>query len=130
MGSNGTFAKSGNIVLTHEIDNTTMQLAVDYVPKIKKAYKHVLDVATCANITYPYMEKTISFPSFEKAVSNSSSSTSKSSGSASATGVSPGASGASSSAVSDKQADTSAASSMAPSAVIAVAMAVAARLLL
>ncbi|KAI9262220.1 chitin deacetylase 1 [Phascolomyces articulosus] len=61
MGSNGTFATSGNIVLTHEIDNTTMQLALDYLPQIKKNYKHILDVATCMNITYPYMEKTVSF---------------------------------------------------------------------
>lgn len=56
MGTNGTFANSGNIVLTHEINNNTMQLAVDYLPKIVSAYKQVLDVATCYNITYPYFE--------------------------------------------------------------------------
>ncbi|KAG1143743.1 hypothetical protein G6F37_008043 [Rhizopus arrhizus] len=56
MGTNGTFATSGQIVLTHEIDNTTMQLAVDNLAKIQKAYKNVIDVATCYNISYPYFE--------------------------------------------------------------------------
>ncbi|KAI8092210.1 chitin deacetylase [Gilbertella persicaria] len=56
MGSNGTFANSGNIVLTHEINNTTMSLALEYLPKIQSSYKQVLNVATCANISYPYFE--------------------------------------------------------------------------
>ncbi|KAI8092209.1 uncharacterized protein B0P05DRAFT_525274 [Gilbertella persicaria] len=56
MGSNGTFATGGNIVLTHEIDNLTMSLALEYLPKIQSSYKQVLDVATCANITNPYFE--------------------------------------------------------------------------
>ncbi|KAI8343781.1 chitin deacetylase [Choanephora cucurbitarum] len=56
MGTNSTFAESGNIVLTHEIDNITMSLALEFLPKIKASYKNVLDVATCANITHPYFE--------------------------------------------------------------------------
>jgi hypothetical protein len=56
MGTNGTFANSGNIVLTHEINNTTMSLAVEYLPQITSAYKQVIDVATCYNISYPYFE--------------------------------------------------------------------------
>ncbi|GAA5802817.1 hypothetical protein HPULCUR_008292 [Helicostylum pulchrum] len=56
MGTNGTFATSGNIVLTHEINNTTMSLAVTNLPKIMSAYKQVLDVATCYNISQPYFE--------------------------------------------------------------------------
>jgi len=44
MGSNGTFKNSGQIVLTHEIDNTTMTLAMEFLPKIRAAYKNVLDV--------------------------------------------------------------------------------------
>ncbi|RCH78670.1 hypothetical protein CU098_004881, partial [Rhizopus stolonifer] len=56
MGSNGTFTTGGNIVLTHEIDNLTMSLALEYLPKIQSSYKQVLDVATCANITNPYFE--------------------------------------------------------------------------
>ncbi|KAJ8657747.1 hypothetical protein O0I10_006562 [Lichtheimia ornata] len=76
MGKNGTFATSGNIVLTHEIDNTTMELAVENIPKIKEAYKNVIDVATCMNITHPYMEENISWAAFGK--SNSSDGTSAS----------------------------------------------------
>lgn len=56
MGSNGTFSSSGNIVLSHEINNTTMTLAIDNLPKIVSAYKQVLDVATCYNISQPYFE--------------------------------------------------------------------------
>jgi hypothetical protein len=65
MGTNGTFATKGNIVLSHEINNITMDFAVQHYPAIKKAYKHVTDVATCANITHPYLESTIVFPDFE-----------------------------------------------------------------
>ncbi|KAI8887996.1 carbohydrate esterase family 4 protein [Backusella circina FSU 941] len=65
MGTNGTFATKGNIVLSHEINNMTMNFAVQHYPAIKKAYKHVTDVATCANITHPYLENTIVFPDFE-----------------------------------------------------------------
>lgn len=51
-----------------------MQLAVENIPKIKDAYKNVLDVATCMNITHPYMEDNISVAAFGK--SNSSDGTS------------------------------------------------------
>ncbi|KAI9245749.1 chitin deacetylase [Sporodiniella umbellata] len=56
MGTNGTFADSGTIVLTHEINNNTMAMAVENLPKILQAYRHVVDVATCQNITFPYFE--------------------------------------------------------------------------
>ncbi|KAJ2962399.1 hypothetical protein NQZ79_g2457 [Umbelopsis isabellina] len=64
MGTNGTFKTGGNIVLTHEIDNTTMSLMVKNYGKIKKAYKHVVDVATCMNITHPYVESTPTHKTF------------------------------------------------------------------
>lgn len=85
MGSNGTFASSGNIVLSHEINNMTMDFFMKHYPEIKKAYKHVLDVATCMNITNPYQETTVTFPTFAQAIGGSSSSNSS---------VAPGASGA------------------------------------
>ncbi|KAI7878279.1 chitin deacetylase 3 [Lichtheimia hyalospora FSU 10163] len=78
MGSNGTFDKSGNIVLQHEINNTTMQMAVDHIPQIQKAYKHVVDVATCMNITYPYMETSVKFAGFADATKSNSSDNSSS----------------------------------------------------
>ncbi|KAH8551590.1 chitin deacetylase 1 [Umbelopsis sp. PMI_123] len=83
MGTNGTYATTGNIVLTHEIDNTTMTLAVKYLPQIKAAYKNVLDVATCNNITHPYMEDTVTITPFGNVTTNSTT----------ASGVAPAASG-------------------------------------
>lgn len=56
MGKNGTFNSAGNIVLSHEINNTTMSLLMKNYANIKKAYKHVVDVATCMNISHPYFE--------------------------------------------------------------------------
>ncbi|KAI8374243.1 uncharacterized protein BYT42DRAFT_499497 [Radiomyces spectabilis] len=67
MGNNGTFERSGNIVLSHEINNMTMSFAIKHYPAIKKAYTHVVDVATCMNITHPYQESVISFPTFAEA---------------------------------------------------------------
>ncbi|KAI8368705.1 hypothetical protein BD560DRAFT_483317 [Blakeslea trispora] len=71
MGSNGTFSQTGQITLTHEIDNTTMSLALKYLPKIQASYKHVVDVATCMNITHPYHESSIVFPTFDEYLSSS-----------------------------------------------------------
>ncbi|KAI8062512.1 chitin deacetylase [Gongronella butleri] len=73
MGNNGSMASGGNIVLTHEINNTTMQLAVENIPNMLKSYKHVVNVATCMNITYPYMEQTVAFPSFSQFIAQNSS---------------------------------------------------------
>ncbi|KAI8978394.1 chitin deacetylase [Pilobolus umbonatus] len=56
MGRNGTYAQSGNIVLAHEINNTTMTLAIDNLPNITDAYSQVLDIASCHNISHPYLE--------------------------------------------------------------------------
>lgn len=56
MGKNGTFESAGNIVLSHEINNTTMSLMMKNYANIKNAYKHVVDVATCMNLTNPYFE--------------------------------------------------------------------------
>ncbi|RCI03213.1 hypothetical protein CU098_004318 [Rhizopus stolonifer] len=73
MGANGTFSQSGNIVLSHEINNMTMDFFIKHYPDIKKSYKHVLDVATCMNITNPYAETSVTFPTFEQAVGGASS---------------------------------------------------------
>lgn len=71
MGTNGSFATSGNIVLSHEINNNTMTHFMNNYPAIKKAYSHVMDVATCMNITNPYVENVVTFPTFDEAVANS-----------------------------------------------------------
>ncbi|KAI8391476.1 uncharacterized protein BYT42DRAFT_490249 [Radiomyces spectabilis] len=89
MGKNGSFANSGNIVLSHEINNMTMDFAIKHYPEIKNAYKHVLDVATCMNISHPYQEDIITFPSFDQSVNQNIKS-------ATGSGIMPGASGTSS----------------------------------
>ncbi|KAI9014361.1 chitin deacetylase [Phycomyces nitens] len=83
MGNNGTFANSGNIVLTHEINNETMSLALQNLPAIRQSYKHVIDVATCQNITYPYFENTVSFQSFSQYLGLNTTTTTTPSGSSS-----------------------------------------------
>jgi hypothetical protein len=70
MGTNGSFKDSGNIVLSHEINNMTMEFFMNHYPAIKKAYSHVLDVATCMNISNPYMEDTVTFKTFDQLVNN------------------------------------------------------------
>ncbi|CAG8793294.1 2832_t:CDS:2, partial [Gigaspora rosea] len=64
MGTNGTFNNGGCIVLEHELDNNTMSKAVEWYPKIKAAYKHVVPIASCLNITHPYLEPNYTYPSF------------------------------------------------------------------
>ncbi|KAG1227337.1 hypothetical protein G6F68_019607 [Rhizopus microsporus] len=94
MGSNGTFANSGNIVLTHEINNMTMGFFLDHYTEIKKAYSHVMDVATCLNITNPYQETTVTFPTFDEAVSGKKSGASSSASASASSPVAPGAAAA------------------------------------
>lgn len=89
MGSNGTFNTVGNIVLSHEINNMTMDFAVQNYPAIKKNYKHIVDVATCMNISNPYVEKSITYPTFDQLVNKNGST-------ATGSGVSPAASGSTS----------------------------------
>ncbi|KAI8099736.1 uncharacterized protein BX664DRAFT_322009 [Halteromyces radiatus] len=88
MGNNGTFNTIGNIVLSHEINNMTMDFAIQNYPNIKKNYKHILDVATCMNISNPYVEKSITYPTFDQAVNKNAST-------ATGSGVAPAASGTS-----------------------------------
>lgn len=134
MGSNGTFKNSGQIVLTHEIDNTTMTLAMEFLPKIRAAYKNVLDVATCMNITNPYHESTVTITPFNATGSTSSAAASSSNASASAvsSGASPAAAKAASSASSSAAAvvnnasATSAGVQVNPNALLMAAFAIAA----
>jgi len=110
MGTNGTFATGGNIVLTHEIDNTTMSLALEYLPQIKAAYKNVIDVATCANITNPYSDSNITYLAF--GATNATASASASAGASGSVGISTAAGGSVATASGAGTTPTSAGSSM------------------
>ena len=91
MGSNGTFANSGNIVLSHEINNMTMDFFMKHYPDIKKSYKHVMDVATCMNITQPYAETNVKFQTFSEAAGGASSPSANGTTTGSGSTTTPGA---------------------------------------
>ncbi|KOS12392.1 chitin deacetylase precursor, partial [Malassezia pachydermatis] len=56
------------IVLTHEINNQTMQMFVEMEPQVSQAYKHLVPVSACQNITKPYVED-ITYPNYNDFVS-------------------------------------------------------------
>ncbi|KAJ7897423.1 carbohydrate esterase family 4 protein [Mycena leptocephala] len=77
----GTFDTIGAILLTHELNNYTMQTALDNYPKLAEAFDHIVPVGVCMNKTQPYVENTVTFPSFAAYVANRSTSGSSSGGS-------------------------------------------------
>ncbi|KAL8280190.1 hypothetical protein RQP46_007520 [Phenoliferia psychrophenolica] len=54
---NGTFANYSPIVLTHELNNLTMELDVMFLPKIQATFNHVMPMGVCMNVTEPYVEQ-------------------------------------------------------------------------
>ncbi|WFD36386.1 hypothetical protein MCUN1_003265 [Malassezia cuniculi] len=52
------------IVLTHEISNATMSMFESQAPNIQKAYKNVVPLTACLNVTNPYPED-ITYPDFK-----------------------------------------------------------------
>jgi len=63
---NGTFNDQGTIILTHEINNYTMQEAVKFYPLLKAAFKYITPVGVGYNKTQPYVESNYSLPSFSQ----------------------------------------------------------------
>jgi peptidoglycan/xylan/chitin deacetylase (PgdA/CDA1 family) len=63
-GMNGTYATHGSILLAHELNNGTMSMAVKWFPQLKKAYKNVIPIASCMNISQPYAETNFTYPTF------------------------------------------------------------------
>ncbi|WFD28998.1 hypothetical protein MSPP1_000002 [Malassezia sp. CBS 17886] len=56
-------ASESPIVLTHEINEYTMDMFEEMYPRIDSAFDHVVPVTACQNITRPYTED-ISYPDF------------------------------------------------------------------
>ncbi|PWN29100.1 glycoside hydrolase/deacetylase [Jaminaea rosea] len=54
----------GNIVLTHEINGDTMDIAMEQYPNISKAFNNVVPLTACMNWTNPYAED-ITYPVFK-----------------------------------------------------------------
>ncbi|KAF7360610.1 Carbohydrate esterase family 4 protein [Mycena venus] len=79
---NGTFDTVGAIMLTHELDNYTMQTAMDNYPKLAAAFnarsflhvelctlltwlmQHIVPVGVAYNKTHPYVETNFTMPNF------------------------------------------------------------------
>lgn len=57
------YNQHGNIVLTHEINGPTMKMFMTMYPKIKAAFKYIVPLTACMNITQPYPEA-ITYPNF------------------------------------------------------------------
>ncbi|KAJ7086787.1 carbohydrate esterase family 4 protein [Mycena belliarum] len=98
----GRFNNVGAIMLTHELNNFTMQTAIDNYKKITGAFDHVVPIAVAQNRTQPYAETNFTMPNFAQYVAGTrtggppSASSTTSAGSGSSNGGA-GSSGSSSS---------------------------------
>ncbi|KAI0295340.1 chitin deacetylase [Multifurca ochricompacta] len=94
----GNFDTVGGIMLTHELNNFTMQEATKFYPQLKSAFSHVVPVGVALNKTRPYREANYSLPTFQQYVSGQTAVSGNSSGTSSGTGSnsSPSSSGSSS----------------------------------
>ncbi|KAJ7431631.1 hypothetical protein B0H11DRAFT_844015 [Mycena galericulata] len=98
--TSGAFNSIGAIMLTHELTNFTMQMAIDNHPKLAAAFEHLVPIAVAQNRTQPYVETNYTVPSFAAYVSgrtvtnasdvSSASSAPSSTASPSATSQTPG----------------------------------------
>ncbi|KAH9981806.1 chitin deacetylase [Russula compacta] len=82
----GNFNSGGAIMLTHELNNYTMQEAINWYPALKANFSALVPIGVALNKTQPYQETNYSLPTFQQYVSgqitasaNSSNSTSSSS---------------------------------------------------
>ncbi|KAI6024249.1 carbohydrate esterase family 4 protein [Pisolithus marmoratus] len=66
---NGTFATSGTIMLTHELNNYTMSEAISFYPQLKAAFKALVPVGVALNVTQPYVEPSPILPNFSQYIS-------------------------------------------------------------
>lgn len=85
---NGTFNDVGSIILTHELNNFTMQTAMDYYPMLKQSFKHMVPVGVALNKTQPYVETNYSLPTFEQYISGTTTVNGSNSAAASSSGSS------------------------------------------
>ncbi|KAF8126432.1 hypothetical protein K438DRAFT_1890612 [Mycena galopus ATCC 62051] len=97
---NGMFNAAGAIILTHELNNFTMQTAMDNYQALKAAFTNIMPVGVALNKTTPYVETNYTQPNFAQYVaarsgSNASSGSSSSGSSGSGSGGSPSGTGSS-----------------------------------
>lgn len=56
-------------MLTHELNNYTMQTAMDFYSDLKAAFSYIVPVGVALNKTQPYQETNYSLPTFEECTS-------------------------------------------------------------
>ncbi|KAJ6559301.1 hypothetical protein B0H10DRAFT_1894269 [Mycena sp. CBHHK59/15] len=93
--SAGVFDTVGAIILAHELNNFTMQMAVENYPRLAAAFDHMVPIAVSQNKSNPYVETNFSMPSFAEYIaahpkSDVTNSSSTSSGSGASSGKSSG----------------------------------------
>lgn len=64
MATMAPAATHGIIVLEHELESSAMNMSIEQYPAVKAAWKHVVPLNACLNITKPYAED-ITYPNFE-----------------------------------------------------------------
>jgi len=77
--NNGTFSTQGSIILSHELNAGTISEAIKWYPMLKAAYKNIVPVASCLNITQPYAETNVTYPTFAQLATSGGSNISSSS---------------------------------------------------
>ncbi|KAF7361044.1 Carbohydrate esterase family 4 protein [Mycena sanguinolenta] len=73
--SAGTFDTVGAIMLTHELNNFTIQTAIDNYPALVQAFDHVVPIAIALNQTTPYVDTIYTFLNFDQYIANHSAAT-------------------------------------------------------
>lgn len=65
--------KDGNspIVLNHEVNAQTMNEIINQYPNIKSNFKYIVPVASGLNVTNPYAEQNLTYPTFAEVTGNS-----------------------------------------------------------
>jgi len=61
----------GIIVLTHEVLVDSMQEFINQYPNIIKHFDHLMPAGVCMNVTHPYAQQNITFPTFAQYISGS-----------------------------------------------------------
>jgi len=67
--TSGVFNTAGGIMLTHELNNYTMQEAINWYPQLKAAFSYMVPIGVALNKTYPYQEKNYTIPTFQQYIS-------------------------------------------------------------
>ncbi|KAI0263676.1 hypothetical protein BGY98DRAFT_1109786 [Russula aff. rugulosa BPL654] len=88
----GIFDTVGGIMLTHELNNFTMQEAMNWYSQLKSAFEYIVPIGVALNKTQPYVETNYSLPTFQQYISGEITVAGNSSSSASSPSSSNGSS--------------------------------------